>query len=725
MPADDLLLNPGRLAAVDRALPVAEAARVAMDRLAELAAAVMDAPIGIVNLVSAREQHLVGLVGADEPLATSRLTSVEAGFCPARTLRTGKPTYIEDVTEDPELAAHPALTELGFVAYAGAPLYDADGHLIGTLCVTDTRARRWRRADRRALEALAESVVSELALHRDIDRRQRLLDAFSHAPAAIAVTRGPHHLLEYTNPACRAIFGDLPAGVPSRVALPDVPPEFLALMDEVLTTGDTFSATDASVTLCWPGEAHPRERFFDFSYSAIHRAPGSATAPAPGAAPDRRGLLVVAVEVTDRVHARRDLERHARHQELLVRANAALNRNLDPAAELQELARVVVPDLADLSTVHLLARPVPPGRLPPLPVVTARVAVAAIPGIELPMTSTQLQWNGDGDPITETIRHGQLLRRPIPTPTPPPWSLGTGSASTIRSGLNHLVLAPVVVDGLVVAVASFGMCHDRPLWTDDELGALGEVARYAGIALGHGLSYQRTRDSALVLQRSLLTEPPEIDGLDICVRYRPAGRDEVGGDWYDAFERRPGQLAVVIGDVVGHDITAAAAMGQLRATLRGLAVDRSGGPAAALDRLVTINERLAITEFATLILGHLTRDREQWILRWACAGHPPPLLVAPDGGTQLLDQAAGLALIPGVTRPRTEAVIRLPAGSTLLLYTDGLVERRRTDLADNIAALRARAAAAVALPVAEMCDEILCDAPTDDDLALLVIRLDP
>lgn len=693
---------------------MAQASRQALDRLAELAAIVMDTPIGIVNLVDT-QQHLVGLVGLGEPFATSRLASIDTGFCPV-TLFTGKPLYIEDAAEDPAFVDHSGHVDLGFSAYAGTPLRDADGNLIGTLCAVDIRPHRWRRVDRQALEALATSVVNEMALHRDIDRRQRLLDAFAAAPAGIAVTRGPNHIVEYHNPAYRSFFGDLPLEVPAKEALPELPGEFFSMMDQVLASGDVFRTTEAPVTMRWPGEQRPRERFFDFSYSAIRRTADE------GNGVDYGGLLVVAVETTDRVQTRREVERHARRQELLARASAALNRSLDPAAELQELARVVIPELADLSTVHLLAHPVAPGIDPPLPVITDRVAVAGAPGVTLPPTLTRLRWDGNGDPITAAIRRGDLLRQPIPAAEPPSWSQTTGSVATFRAGMGHVLVAPVIVDGLVVAVVSFLLRRDRPPWSEDDLHTLGQIARYAGIALEHGMSYQATRESALVLQRSLLPGPPTVPGLQICARYRPAGRDEVGGDWYDAFLRRPDQLAVVIGDVVGHDITAAAAMGHLSATLRGLALDRCDGPAAILDRLARINARLTITPFATLIYANLTRTDDRWTMRWASAGHPPPLLLTPSGA-QLLERLPGAALVTTQTSPRAEAEIALPAGSTLLLYTDGLIERRGSTLTDNLHVLITRAAAAGHQLIGPLCDDLLADAPTDDDIAVLAIRV--
>jgi GAF domain-containing protein len=713
MPSRELLRDPARLAAVAAVLQIAKASQEVLDRLAELAAIVMDAPIALVNVIDT-QPHLVGQFGLTEPFATSRQSSISNDFCQS-TGFAAHPIFIEDATEEIISADRPDGAELGFAAYAGCPLRDADGHVIGTLCAIDSRPRRWRRVDRRALEALATSVVNELALYQDIDRRERLLDAFAAAPAAIAVTRGPRHLMEYCNPAYRALFGTFPLEIPVRQALPALPDELFSLMDQVLAGGDEYRRTEAPLTTIWPGEQGPRERFFDFSYSAIA---GSAEEDV-----DHRGVLVVAVEVTDQVLGRLELEQHARRQELLARASAALNRSLDPTAELQELARVVVPELADLSTVHLLAHPTAPGVDPPLPLVTDRVAVAGTAGVVLPPKLTGLSWDGNGDPITAAIRRGDLVRHPVPDEGPPAWSHTTGSVATFHGGLRHLVVGPVIVNGLVVAVVSFALQADRPLWIEDDLHALRQIARYAGIALEHGLSYQATRESALVLQRSLLVEPPTVDGLNICARYRPAGRDEVGGDWYDAFSRGPNQLAVVIGDVVGHDITAAAAMGQLSATLRGLALDRDDGPGAILDRLGAINARLSITPFATLLFATLTRIADRWVMRWASAGHPPPLLLTP-GGVQLLQRVRGAALVTTDTPPRDEAEVSVAAGSTLLFYTDGLIERRGRDLTENLHAFLARAAAARYSAIDPLCNDLLADAPTDDDIALLAIHLE-
>ncbi len=707
----ELLTDTARLAAVERLLPVAAAARTALDRLAELAAVVMNAPIGLVNLIG-EEQYLVGMIGLGEPFATTRRVALRVGYCPG-TLLSGKPVFVEDAAKNPDFADHPGYTELGLRAYAGAPLRAVDGHLIGSVCVADTRAHRWRRTNRDALAALALSVESELALHQDVDRRRQLLGAFEGAPSGIVVTRGREHIVDYLNPAYRTAFGDIPLGVPARTVLPDLPEEFFGLMDRALVSGEIYRRSDTGVELVWPGEQQPRTRYFDFSYSRIGTAADALA-----------GVLLVAVEVTDRVVAHRELTRHARRQEVLARATAALHRSLDPATELRALAWAAVPELADLATVHLLGAPMAPGEPPPLPVVTDRVVVAAsTQRRDLPRIDRGMRWTA-GSPVADVIAAGGMVLPAIDVTDPPRWAHDVGTAALIRSGLHTVAAAPVVVDDLVVAVVLYGCFADRQPWNEDELAVLGQLANDASHALSHGLSYQHTRDTALTLQRSLLTAPPAVAGLDICARYQPASADEIGGDWYDAFLLDEDTLAIVVGDIVGHDMMAAAAMGQLRATLRSLAIDRAEDPADVLARLDSVAQRLAITKFATLVHGQLRRDGGSWTLRWANAGHPAPLLLATGAAPRLLDQATGLFI--GTHLPHadgTSASVTLRPGDTLLLYTDGLIERRGEPLAEGLTAMTEAAVAHVGRSLDTLCDALLQQAPTNDDVAVLAVRV--
>jgi light-regulated signal transduction histidine kinase (bacteriophytochrome) len=268
-------------------------------------------------------------------------------------------------------------------------------------------------------------------------------------------------------------------------------------------------------------------------------------------------------------------------------------------------------------------------------------------------------------------------------------------------------------------------------WTAAEVAESGELRTHLLEAL-----YARSRSvvrAAETLQRSLLTEPVQPAGCELAVRYVPAAREaQVGGDWYDVFDQPDGSTTLVIGDVVGHDTRAAAAMGQLRGLLRGIAYAGSAGPAGVLSQLDAAIEGLGLGAMATVLVGRLERpagpDGATW-LRWASAGHLPPLLCGPDGVVQALDAPRpGLLLGVDPTRPRTEQEVLLPPGSTLLLYTDGLVERRDQVFDDGVALLAGALAELHGRPVPELCDDLLGRLLPDraeDDVALVALCLQP
>ena len=248
--------------------------------------------------------------------------------------------------------------------------------------------------------------------------------------------------------------------------------------------------------------------------------------------------------------------------------------------------------------------------------------------------------------------------------------------------------------------------------------------------------YARSRGilrTAQILQRSLLTSPPEIDNLESAVRYVPATRlSHIGGDWYDVFCQADGTTVLVIGDVAGHDTAAAAAMGQLRGLLRGIAFDMPDGPAAVLTRLDAAIVGLGLRAMATVLVAQLEQtdvERAAGIgrLRWSNAGHLPPLVVGPDGAAEQL-AAAHADLMMGVepTAPRTDHVAQLAPGSTLLLYTDGLVERRDQLFDDGVELLRRALAQLHEEPVEQLCTHLLerlLPDGADDDVALVAVRL--
>ncbi len=268
-------------------------------------------------------------------------------------------------------------------------------------------------------------------------------------------------------------------------------------------------------------------------------------------------------------------------------------------------------------------------------------------------------------------------------------------------------------------------------WTPEQVAEAGELRTHVLEAL-----YARSRSvvrAAETLQRSLLTEPVQPAGFQLAVRYVPAAREaQVGGDWYDVFEQPDGSTTLVIGDVVGHDTRAAATMGQLRGLLRGIAYAGTTGPAGVLSRLDAAIEGLGLGALATVLVGQLERPADAdgaTRLRWASAGHLPPLLLGPGGGVQVLDgPRPGLLLGVDPTTPRSDQEVLLEPGSTLLLYTDGLVERRDQVFDDGVALLARSLADLRERPVAELCDELLVRMLPDgaeDDVALVAVCLRP
>jgi len=243
------------------------------------------------------------------------------------------------------------------------------------------------------------------------------------------------------------------------------------------------------------------------------------------------------------------------------------------------------------------------------------------------------------------------------------------------------------------------------------------------------LRVQRLNES---LQRSLLTRPPTTGWLDIAVRYLPAQQEaHVGGDWYDAFAVPGGATVVCVGDVACHDGDAAATMAQLRNLLRGLAVDSSDGPATLLSRLDAAVAQLGLPALATAVVAVVQPGLSRGAgcrVRWSSAGHLPPLVRLVGGGVRVLPSSDDLLLGLDAGAPRAEHVLDLPGDSTLVLCTDGLVERRGESLDDGLNRLvRALDATGSAAPE-EVCDRLLgalLERAPDDDVAMLVLRARP
>ncbi|CNF53776.1 PAS domain-containing protein [Mycobacterium tuberculosis] len=432
--------------------------------------------------------------------------------------------------------------------------------------------------------------------------------------------------------------------------------------------------------------------------------------------------------VTEWVGTCTDVEqrwRRRRREELLTRAAVAAGEHTGLREMLGALAEVLVPAVADGCGVHVL--PEFAERPANAPVLVHRVAAAARAGLPKRVPYGE-EWFASDSGFVAVLRRRRPLRRTFPPGEPPVDLLPTGSAQWMTAaGAHSMVLMPVIVDGAVAAVVTASTCGDRPPLSDDDVDLMGQVFDHTHDALSTAMRYQRTQRMALALQHSLLADPPEVPGLDIAARYRasPAAA-EVGGDWYDSFVLADGAVVLAIGDVAGHDLGAAVGMSQLRNMLRGLAVDRQEPPGDILRRLNIAMEVLAPDSTATCVLARIEEAGEGGrLLTFAVAGHPPPLLVTPGGDARLLDEAVNPLLGLLVEQGPLSAVETLPPRSTLLLYTDGLIEHPGENLEVGLGRLRRKACELAAAPLPAFCDGLLTGLPTTgtDDIALIAARV--
>ncbi|GAA4811900.1 SpoIIE family protein phosphatase [Streptomyces ziwulingensis] len=332
------------------------------------------------------------------------------------------------------------------------------------------------------------------------------------------------------------------------------------------------------------------------------------------------------------------------------------------------------------------------------------LAVVATPGREPSVTATEEVGHWRDLPAERRATLTAWLGRPLLTPIEDP----AGAGIT----LGH-------PEGTMALWIDLG--EHRPFTEEDQLLLsllAGQLSQ--GLARAHQIDQQR--ETALALQRSILGPSDLPEGF--AVRYEPATRPlEVGGDWYDTVRLRDGRIGIVVGDCVGRGLEAATVMGQLRSACRALLLQNSG-PAQtlmALDHFAAgVHGAMCTTVFCG-VLDPATGD-----LTYSSAGHPPGILTHPDGTTRLLDQGRSVPLAVRPGRDRPEGCCTVPARATLLLYTDGLVERRRRPLTAGIDQASAAVQAGRAAAVDELANQVMSRlAPADgydDDVALLLYR---
>ncbi|MFC5675410.1 SpoIIE family protein phosphatase [Streptomyces incanus] len=395
------------------------------------------------------------------------------------------------------------------------------------------------------------------------------------------------------------------------------------------------------------------------------------------------GVHYSVVDITDRHRARQRLA-------LLDRAGQHIGRTLDVMHTAQELADVAVPELADFVTVDLLetvprGAELPPGPLAETDRVPLRRAGHRSAYEDLPRTVRDigaLLSYLPGSPPARCLTTGRPWRQEQLDPLALEWAESTSGrreATFLELGLQSVMIVPILARGVTLGVTVFFRRRRDP-FREDDLNLAEDLVSRAAVCVDNARRYTRERDAALVLQHSLLPRRlPEQDAVEVAASYRPA--DELtglGGDWYDLIPLSGARVALVIGEVPGHGIDAAAAMGRLRTAVQTLAaLDLPPEEVLAhLDDLAARNRETTPEGSYGHSMGsgclYAVYDPVDGRCTMAAAGHPAPALVAPDGTVGFVELPAGPPL--GVGGPPFEAVqLSLAEGSTLALHTDGLL----------------------------------------------------
>ncbi|WP_155858870.1 PP2C family protein-serine/threonine phosphatase [Candidatus Blastococcus massiliensis] len=442
------------------------------------------------------------------------------------------------------------------------------------------------------------------------------------------------------------------------------------------------------------------------------------------------GLVVTYDDVTERRRILEEREQAGRHLMLLGDINLAMTSTFDTDEAVDRFARLVVPLLADLCLVSVVD---PDG--------TRRDIGRAHSDPDLVeamhrYADARVATNRPSAPVPTALRDSRPVIIPQLTDAHVEAMVANPEA---RAALRPLDITAVAVFPLIARGETFGALtlangSGRGAHTEAELRTAEIASRRAALALDNARLAAASQQVAERLQLSLLSPPVQPDRLELSVRYRPATRGvSIGGDWYDAFLQPDGDTVLVIGDVMGHDIEAAAAMGQVKTLVRGIGYDRLDEPAGLLRRVDHALVGLDVPAMATALVARVElvgdpEGRPARQLRWATAGHPDPLLLLEDG--TVIDLAAPIGPPVGIgwLGPRTDAVSPLPDGSTLLLFTDGLFERRTMLLDEGRDLLRDLVGGSAGLPLDALCDRLLTgmlDADVEDDVAVLAVRMHP
>jgi PAS domain S-box-containing protein len=405
--------------------------------------------------------------------------------------------------------------------------------------------------------------------------------------------------------------------------------------------------------------------------------------------------------------------------QLLARAGEISTQELDSTKRLQFLTHLLVPDLADLAAVHIARHD---GHLELLDVASRSGVVRDERESWPPMPV-----DDNPAPVAVAFRTGEPVVLPeIPDELMEQIRGASVAGAPHRLGVTSALALPLRTGDITLGTFTICFTDSGRRYSTDDVPLVEELARRVAVAVQHARRYEAEQETASLLQLSLLPERlPQVAGVELVARYLPGSAGvAVGGDWYDVVPLEDGGIVLAIGDVVGHGIAAAASMGRVRSALQLCAVD-GDSPTRILERLNGYLVHVGAGDMATVLIAHLSL--RPLGLTLASAGHPPAALIPPAGASSYVDITPGppLGAAPGASYP--ESSVELELGTSLVLYTDGLVERRGEQLDVGLDRLR-KTLDREAQPLERLADALLQDLEAmdrDDDVALLAARLLP
>jgi serine phosphatase RsbU (regulator of sigma subunit)/PAS domain-containing protein len=444
---------------------------------------------------------------------------------------------------------------------------------------------------------------------------------------------------------------------------------------------------------------------------------------------DAKGAIVGATGICVNIDERRTLleaEQASRTRlRTLLESSEQLGALDDPDRVLETICQLAATRIGAWATV---VRVTPDGSL------ERSNAAHRDPALAQPLRDIMQRLSGDGDAIKQVLRTGEPLLF-VGLTAEAAEALAADPelrAKFDRVGFASCVLVPLSVAGRRLAVLSIGDERREGLSPADVELAV-DLGRRGASALERARLWQESQqrfeaEHRIVgfLQTTIIPDRlPELEGVQVAAAYRPAEVDvDVGGDWYDAFETVDGRIVVVVGDVAGHGVEAASLMGRVRNALRAYAFEDSD-PASILLRLHRLIRNQDDDAMVTAFIARY--EPTTGLMSWSRAGHPPPLLVAPDGDTRFLDDVNGAPLGTMAREYRT-ATTRLDPGALLVCYTDGLVERRDRILDDGLTWLEERVREYSGGTLPTLCDTLVDDPfvphPSPDDICVVALRVD-